>query len=100
MEEEDFDLLKERINNIDFNKLDIVFDQEMKEFILKIPDISKESTKRFKKLFEEDNVNIYNYYGPIQNEINELSSICQKHPFIPTVSEEKIGDNYIPVFHY
>ena len=100
MEETDFDLLKEKINNIDFNKLDIVFDQEMKEFILKIPDISKESTKRFKKLFEEDNVNIYNYYGPIQNEINELSSICQKHPFIPTVSEEKIGGNYIPIFHY
>ena len=100
MDDKDFDMLKERVMNIDFSKLENIFDQEMIDFVKKIPEVSKETTKRFKKLLDEDNLSIETYYDPIKEEISELSSICKKHPFIPLVSEENINGEYIQTFHY
>ena len=100
MDDKDFDLLKEKMDNIDFNKFNNIYDQEMQDFVKRIPDISRESTKRFKKLEREERIDPELYYGPIKDELRKLLSICQKHPFIPTVSTEKIDNKYVDVFHY
>ena len=97
MDDEDFDLFKYKIMNINFENFRYIFDKDMISFVKKIPDISRESTKRLKKLIEQKDVSIESYYGPIKKEIKELSEICKKHSFIPTITEERIDGKYIPI---
>lgn len=100
MDDKDFDLLKERINNADFTRLKDIFDLEAIEFVKRLPDISRKATKLLYNLINSNSLSIDAYYGMFAEEINTLTAICSKHPFIPQIRENRIDDEYVTSFYY